>query len=144
MTPPPLPPPVIPIFEAYLPVALMAIVGVLFAAGAVVVSGFVLPKILGNFKPQVPGSVKMEPYECGVESEGSTRTMFFVRFYLVALLFLLFDMETIYIVSWALVFRDALPTPGAGPYLLSSMGVFMTVLVVGYIYAWKKGALTWS
>ncbi len=134
----------IPLGESYLPVALMVLVALGFAAGTIVFSGFILPRFFRKIKPHKPDPVKLAPYECGIPVEEDARASVFVRFYQVALLFLLFDMETIYIVVWALIFRGALDSPQAVAFLLGEMGVFMAVLLVGYVYAWKKGALTWS
>jgi len=134
----------IPLGQSYLPVALMVLVALAFAAGTIVFSGILLPKLFRKIKPSNPTDVKLAPYECGIPVEEDARASVFVRFYLVALLFLLFDMETIYIVVWALIFRGSLDSPGALAFLLGEMGVFLGILLVGYAYAWKKGALTWS
>jgi len=134
----------IPLAQSYLPVALMVLVAVGFAAGTIVFSGYLLPKLVRKIKPSNPTAVKLAPYECGIPVEEDARSSVFVRFYLVALLFLLFDMETIYIVVWALIFRGSLGSPQALAFLLGEMGIFLGVLLVGYAYAWKKGALTWS
>ncbi len=134
----------LPLYETYLPVAIMMLAALSIAAGTIVVSGLILPRILRRLKPSNPTEVKLAPYECGIPAEGTARIMVFVRFYMVALAFLLFDMETIYLVIWALAFRGAVAAPGGGPYMLAIMGVYLGILTLGLVYEWKKGALTWS
>lgn len=134
----------LPLYESYLPIALLILIALGFAAGTIVMSTWLLPTFLKKLKPHQPTEVKNAPYECGIPAEGEPRGLFFVRFYQVALLFLLFEMEIIYIVIWALIFRGALDSPAALTFLLLEMGMFVGVLLVGYVYAWKKGALTWS
>lgn len=134
----------LPLYETYLPVAMMLLVAFAFAAGTLFVSGLLLPKMLSFLKPSSTSAVKEEPYECGVPGVGSARQSIFVRFYMVALAFLLFDMETIYLLIWALVFRGAIELPGGGPFMLSIMGVYLGILTLGLVYEWKKGALSWS
>ena len=87
---------------------------------------------------QNPDSEKVSPYECGFEAFGDARRQFDVRFYLVAILFIIFDLEIAFLFPWA-VSLDAI-----GGFGLLSMGVFLAVLVVGFIYEWKKGALEWD
>jgi NADH-quinone oxidoreductase subunit A len=94
--------------------------------------------ILGPKKPTLE---KLSPYECGVNPVGSARERFPVKFYLIAMLFIVFDIETLFLYPWAVVFnRGAF----AKPFLLSEMVVFIIILFVGYIYVWKKGALVWE
>ncbi len=133
-----------PLTQSYLPVALMILVALGFSVGTIIFSGWFLPRFFRKIKPSNPTEVKLAPYECGIPATGDARGSVFVRFYLVALLFLLFDMETMYIVAWALLFRGALGSAQAVAFLLGEMGVFLAVLLVGYAFAWKKGALTWS
>jgi NADH-quinone oxidoreductase subunit A len=82
--------------------------------------------------------VKAEPYESGMVGLGDTRERFSVRFYLVALLFIIFDIETIFLIPWGVLFRDL------GLFGFVEMLVFIGVLLVGFIYVWKKGALEWE
>jgi NADH-quinone oxidoreductase subunit A len=84
------------------------------------------------------GREKLMPYECGVDPIGDARDRFSVRFYIVAMLFLVFDVETIFLFPWAIIY-DKLALFG-----LVEMLVFIGILVVGYYYAWKKGALEWA
>ncbi len=88
--------------------------------------------------PRRPDSEKVSPYECGFEAFEDSRTKFDVRYYLVAILFIIFDLEIAFLFPWA-VSLDAI-----GGFGLASMGVFLAVLVVGFIYEWKKGALEWD
>lgn len=83
-------------------------------------------------------AAKLSPYECGFDAEGDARMPFDVRFYLVAILFIVFDLETAFLFPWALVFRHL------GWLGLVSMALFLGLLVVGFIYEWKKGALEWE
>jgi NADH-quinone oxidoreductase subunit A len=105
-----------------------------------VASGFgllllVLGWVLG---PRRPDGEKVSPYECGFEAFEDSRTKFDVRYYLVAILFIIFDLEIAFLFPWA-VSLDAV-----GGFGLLSMGVFLAVLVVGFVYEWKKGALEWD
>jgi NADH-quinone oxidoreductase subunit A len=81
---------------------------------------------------------KLSPYECGFEAFEDSRMKFDVRYYLVAILFIIFDLEIAFLFPWAVVL-DAIGTPG-----LVAMGIFLFILVVGFIYEWKKGALEWD
>ena len=124
------------ISEAYIPILIMLVIGIGFA-----ISNLILSFFLGKKKPN---KVKSEPYECGVPAIGSARSQVNVRFYLVALLFLLFDMEIIYIISWALAMRQNAAVPGFIPFGMGLMAVYMVILFVGLLYEWKKGALSWT
>ena len=88
--------------------------------------------------PDKPNTVKLEPYECGIESAGDARDRYSIRYYLIAMLFVIFDVETVFMFPWA-VSLDRLAVFG-----LIEMLVFLFILVVGYFYAWKKGALEWQ
>jgi NADH-quinone oxidoreductase subunit A len=88
--------------------------------------------------PRRPDAEKVSPYECGFEAFEDSRTKFDVRYYLVAILFIIFDLEIAFLFPWA-VSLDSI-----GGFGLLSMGVFLAVLVVGFIYEWKKGALEWD
>lgn len=127
-----------PLEQAYLPVLLMLVVGVGFMLFTLVVS-----PLLGKSKPN---PAKLEPYECGIPTVGTARVQVFVRFYLVALLFLLFDMEIVYIIVWALAMthQENAMVPGFVAYSMVVMLCYMVILLVGLIYEWKKGALNWN
>ncbi|MDK2970393.1 MAG: NADH-quinone oxidoreductase subunit [Candidatus Sumerlaeota bacterium] len=122
--------------EAYVPVLVMLVVAVGFA-----VINLILSWVVGRRKPT---AIKLEPYECGVPTIGSARSQVNVRFYLVALLFLLFDMEIIYIITWAVAVRANAALPGFMSFGMAVMGIYMLILLVGLLYEWKKGALTWN
>jgi NADH-quinone oxidoreductase subunit A len=116
--------------EQYFPLLIIILVAV--ALGFIVVA-------LGHlFGPHRPTSRKSAPYESGMVPYGNATRRISVRYYLVAVLFILFDVETVFLISWAVVFRE-LGIPG-----LISMFVFIGILVVGFVYAWKKGALEWE
>ncbi|TVO71238.1 NADH-quinone oxidoreductase subunit A [Sedimenticola selenatireducens] len=116
--------------ENYLPV--LVFIGVGLIVGVVMVSlGFVL----GTRRPD---SEKLSPYECGFEAFEDARMKFDVRYYLVAILFIIFDLEIAFLFPWAIVL-DKIGMVG-----LVAMTVFLGVLVVGFIYEWKKGALEWE
>jgi len=111
-------------------------VAAFIAAGAVLVVGILLFAKLIN--PSHPTTRKLAPYECGIEPVGDSWRPFAVRYYIFGLLFLIFDVESVFLFPWAIRLR-ALGTSG---YI--EMLIFIVVLVVGLLYAWKKGALTWA
>jgi NADH-quinone oxidoreductase subunit A len=95
----------------------------------------ILGKLLG---PSRPDSEKNSPYECGFEAFEDSRMKFDVRYYLVAILFIIFDLEIAFLFPWAIVLDQI------GTFGLLAMGIFLGVLVIGFIYEWKKGALEWE
>ena len=116
--------------EQYLPVLLFILVGI-----AVGVVPLVLGYILG---PNRPDAAKNSPYECGFEAFEDARMKFDVRFYLIAILFILFDLEIAFLLPWAVALQDV------GMTGFVAVLIFLTVLVVGFVYEWKKGALNWD
>ena len=114
----------------YFPILLFILVGL--AVGVVPIA---LGKLLG---PNRPDPEKLSPYECGFEAFEDARMKFDVRYYLVAILFILFDLEIAFLFPWAVVLQDI------GWFGLIAMLVFLGILVVGFIYEWKKGALEWE
>ena len=95
--------------------------------------------------PRKPDAAKLSPYECGFEAFEDTRMRFDVRYYLVAILFILFDLEAAFLIPWAISLTDLqTAVPGAPLYGLMVMLVFLAELTLGYIYIWKKGALDWE
>ena len=114
----------------YFPVLLFAIVAVLFAGSTIGLSSIISPRRVS--------AKKLSPYECGVDPVGDARTRFHVRFYLVAVLFILFDIEIVFLFPWAATFRSL------GLVGLVEMGLFLLILVLGLAYAWAKGALEWE
>ena len=114
----------------YFPILLFIIVGL--AVG-------VVPLVLGKLvSPHKPDAEKNSPYECGFEAFEDARMKFDVRYYLVAILFILFDLEITFFFPWAVVLREI------GLFGYMAMMVFLGILVVGFIYEWKKGALEWE
>jgi NADH-quinone oxidoreductase subunit A len=116
--------------EVYFPVLLQALVAMLLAAGLLSVS-----YLLGK---RVKNRVKDMPYESGIVPTGDARQRFSVKFYLVAMLFILFDIEAIFLYPWAVVYRELL-MPG-----FVEMLVFVILILSGFFYIWKKGALDWA
>jgi NADH-quinone oxidoreductase subunit A len=118
------------VLENYLPILIFLVVAILVGGGALA-AGFVLGE-------QRPDAAKNAPYECGFEAFENARMKFDVRYYLVAILFIIFDLEIAFLFPWAVVL-DQLGMVG-----LVDMSVFLAILVVGFIYEWKKGALEWE
>jgi NADH-quinone oxidoreductase subunit A len=118
----------------YFPVLLFLAIGTAVGVGAIVTSG-ALARLSGV---QNPDSEKLSPYECGFEAFEDARMKFDVRYYLVAILFILFDLEIAFLFPWAVALKDV------GAIGFWAMMVFLTILVVGFIYEWKKGALDWE
>ena len=118
----------------YFPVLLFLAIGIAVGAGSVITSG-ILARLTGS---QNPDSEKLSPYECGFEAFEDARMKFDVRYYLVAILFILFDLEIAFLFPWAIVLQDI------GWFGLVSMLIFLGVLTVGFVYEWKKGALEWE
>jgi len=120
----------------YLPIALMFLVAIGFAAGNVLLS-----QLVGQHKAT---RTKTMPYECGKDPVGSARERFSVKFYLVAMIFILFDIELIFLLPWAVVFRDFVTTHGLGTLIYVEMMTFVVLLLVGYVYVLKKGLFEWG
>jgi NADH-quinone oxidoreductase subunit A len=114
----------------YLPIGIMIAVGVILP-----IAVFVVSRILA---PHHAEPMKYDPYECGVESHTEVRERFTVRYYVIAVLFVVFDVETIFMFPWAVRFR------ALGMFGLVEMTLFIAILVLGYAYVWKKGALRWA
>jgi len=122
--------------ENYLPVLLQALVAIgfaVFALGASVLIG----------RAGKRNKTKDTPYECGIKTQPEDQPRFSVKFYLVAMLFILFDIEVVFMYPWAVVFREYVSGP-QGTLILWSMFSFVSILMVGYLYALKKGALDWK
>ncbi len=114
----------------YIPVLVMILVGVAFGVFSVVVSSNLGP--LRRFK------VKKEPYECGMKTQGATYVQTPIKYYVVALLFLVFDLECVFMYPWAVHYKKL------GLFGFVEMMVFIAILFVCYLYVWKKGALEWE
>jgi NADH-quinone oxidoreductase subunit A len=123
--------------KAYLPILLMFVVAAGFA-----VTNVLLSQMVGQRKRT---RTKLMPYECGKDPVGSARERFSVKFYLIAMIFILFDIEVIFLVPWAVVFKTlAGPDYGLGALVYGEMMVFVVLLLVGYVYVVKKGAFDWG
>jgi NADH-quinone oxidoreductase subunit A len=118
----------------YLPVLMLGVLAVVFSFGMLVMS-----VVLGKRGKRTP--VKDTPYECGMVPVGPGTTRLSVRFYLVAMLFILFDIEVVFLYPWAVIYRDMLKESGG--MILGAMLSFLGVLLVGYLYAVKKRAFDW-
>jgi NADH-quinone oxidoreductase subunit A len=116
--------------ELYFPVVLQALIAMVVAGGMLGAS-----YLLGK---KVPSRAKGTPYECGIQPTGSARERFSVKFYLVAMLFILFDIEAIFLYPWAVVYRELKWVA------FIEMLVFIVLILSGFFYIWKKGAIDWS
>jgi NADH-quinone oxidoreductase subunit A len=116
--------------ETYFPVLVQTVLAIVIA-GALITLSFVLGK-------RVKNRVKDSPYECGMAPTGSARERFSVKFYLVAIVFILFDIEAVFLYPWAVVYREL------KMFAFVEMLLFVVLIVCGFFYVWKKGALDWS
>jgi NADH-quinone oxidoreductase subunit A len=115
--------------QNYLPIFVFLVVAFMVAAGTLVVAKLV--------RPYKPDRIKAKAYECGIEPEDSARQRYTVRFYIVAILFVVFDVETVFLFPWAVQFKQL------GAFGFLEMMIFLGILVLGYLWVWKKGALEW-
>jgi NADH-quinone oxidoreductase subunit A len=120
--------------ENYFPILLFIFVGLAVGVGPVV-AGSVVSRLVGVHRPD---SEKLSPYECGFEAFEDARMKFDVRYYLVAILFILFDLEIAFLFPWAVVLQEI------GLFGFLAMVLFLGILVVGFVYEWMKGALEWE
>lgn len=93
--------------------------------------------------PRRRDPLKESPYECGIPPRSTVQIRFFIRYFLVALLFLLFDLEAAFLYPWVVLYRSFVQA-GQAAFALGELGVFLTVLVVGFVYVWRKGGLQWQ
>ncbi|MFZ5509051.1 MAG: NADH-quinone oxidoreductase subunit A [Pseudomonadota bacterium] len=122
--------------ENYFPILLFVLVGLAFGC---------VPILLGwVMGPRRPDSEKLSPYECGFEAFEDARMKFDVRYYLLAIIFILFDLEIAFLFPWATIIKEFLGIETLRWFGFIEMFVFVGILVVGYIYAWAKGALDWE
>ena len=119
----------------YLAIAVLIVLATLVALIAIGLGGL--------FGPRKKSDEKAMPYESGMTPYGPGTRRMPVRFYLIAVLFILFDIEVIFFLPWAVAFRSYIDN-GMGLFILAEMIVFITILLIGYFYAWKKGALEWE
>jgi NADH-quinone oxidoreductase subunit A len=115
--------------EGYLPIFLFMVVAIAFLIVALVAARLVCP--------EVPTTTKSEAYECGIKAASGSRGRYTVRFYIIAILFVIFDVETIFLFPWAVRYKQL------GWFGVAEMAVFLLILIIGYIWAYKKGALEW-
>ncbi len=116
--------------ESYLPILVLTGIAIAFAVGATVASHLV--------GPRKSSAVKLAPYECGMPLLSSAQDRFSIKFYIIAMLFILFDIEAVFLYPWAVMYKRL------GIFGFVEMGVFIIILLVGYVYVWKKGALEWE
>ena len=122
--------------ENYFPVLIFILVGLGFGC---------LPIIAGRLiAPHKPDAEKLSPYECGFEAFEDARMKFDVRYYLIAIIFILFDLEIAFLFPWASIYQEIVSTEAVKFFGFIEMLVFLAILVVGYVYAWAKGALDWE
>ena len=116
--------------ESYIPIFMML--------GFAAIFGVVMVKLNELFGPKRPSEEKLSTYESGMEPVRTARERFSVKFYMVAVLFILFDIEVVFLYPWAVTFREL------GVFGFVTMVVFILVLLIGYFYIWRKGALEWD
>jgi NADH-quinone oxidoreductase subunit A len=121
--------------DSYIPIGVIAILAVVF--------GFFIVGLGTLFGPRRKTARKVMPYESGMTPIGPGTRRIPVRFYLVAVLFILFDIEIIFIIPWAVILRQFVQE-NDGVFALIEMAIFIIILLVGFVYAWKKGALEWE
>ena len=126
----------IPYHWQYLPLMLQIIVAIALAGGMVVASSFI-----GRHRNT---QVKLSAYECGIEPVGDARTRFSVRFYMVAMLFILFDVEVVFMMPWAVIYRQLPTITGSRLFGFWEMAVYLLFIAVGLYYIVRKGILNWS
>jgi NADH-quinone oxidoreductase subunit A len=123
--------------SAYIPILIFAVLAAAFPAVTLVIMKYIRPD-------STTVGAKLRPYECGVEAEGDTRGRYSVRFYIVAILFVIFDVETAFLYPWAVLFSTHEDGFRLSPlFALSSMFVFLGILIVGYVWLYRKGVLEW-
>ena len=129
--------------DQYLPVLLLGLVAIAFAGGTLVAS-VVAGRVFNRKILAHTTKTKDIPYECGMLPVGEGNTRLSVKFYLVAMLFILFDIEVVFLYPWAVVYREMVSNPATSGLIFGSMISFLGILFVGYLYALKKGAFDWK
>ena len=122
--------------EPYLPIA-----AVIVFAGLFIVGNLVATMLIG---PRAEGEVKGIPYESGMDPIGSARKQFNIRFYILAMTFLVFDVEIIFLYPWAVTYTKLEPGSGESALFLGRILFFITTSIIAYVYAWKKGVFRWD
>jgi len=115
--------------SGYLPIFIFLAVAIAFPVVTIIAAKLI--------RPSAPFQAKLEAYECGIKAASDSRGRYTVRFYIIAILFVIFDVETIFLFPWAVKYSQL------GWFGVAEVAVFLAILVVGYIWAWKKGALDW-
>jgi NADH-quinone oxidoreductase subunit A len=122
--------------ENYFPVLIFIFVALIFGC---------VPMIVGRLVgPHRPDPEKLSAFECGFEAFEDARMKFDVRYYLIAIIFILFDLEIAFLFPWATIFKEIVNTESVKLFGFIEMLIFIAILVVGYVYAWAKGALDWD
>ncbi len=121
---------------AYIPVLVYAVLVIAFPAVTLVLAKFIRPA-------STSFGAKLKPYECGIPPESDARGRYSVRFYIVAMLFVIFDVETMFLIPWAILYKGWVAAH-LGLFALASMIVFLGILLIGYLWLYKKGALEWA
>jgi NADH-quinone oxidoreductase subunit A len=122
--------------SAYIPVLIYAVLVIAFPAVTLVLAKFIRPA-------STSFGAKLKPYECGIPAESNARGRYSVRFYIVAMLFVIFDVETMFLIPWAILYKGWVAAH-QGLFALISMMAFLGILLVGYLWLYKKGALEWA
>ena len=115
--------------SGYLPIFIFLVIAIVFPVVALMAAKLI--------RPSLPSQTKLEAYECGIRAASSSRGRYTVRFYIIAILFVIFDVETIFLFPWAVQYR------ALGWFGVIEVAVFLAILIVGYLWAYKKGALEW-
>ena len=115
--------------SGYIPIFIFLAIAIVFPVATILVAKLI--------RPSAPFLAKLEAYECGIKAASDSRGRYTVRFYIIAILFVIFDVETIFLIPWAVKYRTM------GWFGVAEVVVFLAILIVGYIWAWKKGALEW-
>jgi NADH-quinone oxidoreductase subunit A len=121
--------------SAYVPLLIHLLAASFLAGALILVSTFI--------GWRRPNKVKQQPYECGITPTGDARQPISVKFYIVAMVFILFDVEAIFLFPWAYIYKDLARNPETHGYGFFEMMFYLTVVMVGYIYLWRKGAFDW-
>jgi NADH-quinone oxidoreductase subunit A len=122
--------------ENYLPILIFVLVALVFGC---------VPIIIGRLVgPHRPDPEKLSPYECGFNAFEDARMKFDVRYYLIAIAFIIFDLEVAYMFPWAAIFKEFVETESVKMFGFIEMFIFMGILIVGFVWAWAKGALDWE
>jgi len=124
-------------FENYIPVLLQIVI-----AGGFAVVTLIASALLG--KSAKRNTIKDSAYECGMLPVGDSQPRFSVKFYIIAMLFVLFDIEVVFLYPWAIIYKDYLAAVGGGASILAVAAGFASILLVAFGYAWKKGVLDWK